>query len=80
MPVVRHLKNKAGAEGILVGLTEQDWQRLETEGMFQVDVRRFLTGVASIVVIRGKDDAQIMRIVDADHTHHILPGLPPRGN
>jgi hypothetical protein len=72
--IVKPLKNKSGAEGVLVGISQMDLFRLRQEGMCQIDIRSLLTGLCSIVLVYGETEAQIMAIVEPNSTPVIVRG------
>jgi hypothetical protein len=77
MPFVRHVKNKAGAEAVVIGITDDEWKRLGTEKMFQTDIRKFVTGLASIIIVRGKTEAEMAAVIDPDSLRpYVIAGLP----
>jgi hypothetical protein len=72
--IVKPLKNKSGAEGVLVGISQMDLFRLRQGGMCQIDIRSLLTGLSSIVLVYGETEAQIMAIVEPNPTPVIVRG------
>ena len=67
MPLIRHIRNRSGAEGFVIGLTPQDDYMLRKHGMCQIDIRTFAVGagiMSSIVILRGETEAEILAAID----------------
>ncbi len=67
MPLIRHIVNKSGGEGFIIGITPKDFYMLRKHGMAQMDIRTFAVGagiMSSIVLMYGDTEAEILAAID----------------